>query len=92
MESKKKPASSKRLKNRLVELLLEKSRQEKRRITQSELAAETGIGNNTISGWATDKQEMTKIDVSVLKSLCVYFNCEVGDLLYLEDAPDENPP
>jgi putative transcriptional regulator len=76
-----------RLKNRLFLLLSDKERQLGKRIPQYEVARAIGVTNNTITNWV--KNDLNKLDVEVVENLCVYFGCQVGDLLYLEELDDE---
>jgi putative transcriptional regulator len=68
-------------------MLLQKEAHENRRISRNELMAETGIAHTTILRW--ERNEIVKFDASVVEALCVYFGCDVGDLLYLEHLEDE---
>jgi DNA-binding Xre family transcriptional regulator len=72
-----------RLRNRFLVLLHEKERKLDRRITQKEIAQETGISAHTIGSWV--RNEVTKFEAPILARLCEYFECQVGDLLYLEE-------
>jgi putative transcriptional regulator len=76
-----------KLKNRFFVLLNEKERLLGRRIPQSEVANEIGVTKNTITNWV--KNDLDKLDVEVVEKLCVYFDCQVGDLLYLEAIGEE---
>jgi DNA-binding Xre family transcriptional regulator len=38
-----------------------------------------GLANNTIE----------RVTLTDIQKLCQYFNCDVGDLLKLEEAPDQ---
>jgi transcriptional regulator with XRE-family HTH domain len=75
-----------KLRNRFLTLLTEKERREQRRITYTEIAkfAESSIG--VISRWA--KNEIERYDAPMVEAMCEYFECEVGDLLYLESMDD----
>lgn len=76
----------KMLRNRFNLLLAQKALKEGRaKIVQSEVAAATGLADGTISRIATNKVKM--YDNEVVIKLCEYFECEVGDLLYIYD-PD----
>jgi putative transcriptional regulator len=76
-----------RLKNRLFLLLSDKERQLGKRIPQYEVARAIGVTKNTITNWV--KNDLNKLDVEVVENLCVYFGCQVGDLLYLEEVDEE---
>lgn len=75
-------AARRKLKNRFLILLTEKERKLGRRIPQSEVAREIDVANNTILNWI--KNDLNKFDRVVVESLCEYFECEIGDLLYME--------
>jgi len=70
---------------RLQEMISEKSFRENRRVTIGEVATETGINRMTLSKMINHKGYSTVTDN--LDKLCVYFNCNVVDLL--EYIPDE---
>ena len=79
---------SKRIRNRVLFLLTEKERKEKRRIKRSELVKALNVSPNTISSWLRD--EVTKIEAHVLIGLCDYFECKIEDLIYIEEV-EETP-
>lgn len=76
------------LRNRFLELLLERERRENRRVTQKEISFATGISQQTMTAWVHNN--VTKFEAGIVEKLCDYFGCEVGDLLYLERTPDED--
>ncbi len=63
----------------LKELIAEKEFQEKRRITVSEIAQETGINRMTLSKMLNHQGSSTVTDN--LDKLCFYFNCEIESLI-----------
>jgi DNA-binding Xre family transcriptional regulator len=67
---------------RFLELSQEKERQEKRRITNRELARELNITEHTVANWKAGT--VTKVEMDIAQRICNYFNCEVGDLFVLE--------
>jgi DNA-binding Xre family transcriptional regulator len=75
-----------KLRNRLLILLIEKERREGRKITYTEVATETESSVNVISQWAKDK--ITRFDADMVLRLCLYFGCQVGDLLYIDYSED----
>jgi putative transcriptional regulator len=77
---------ARKLRNRLLELLTEKERKERRRIPQAEVARAIGVSNNTMSNWMRNSQD--KLDISVVERLCDYFRCELSDLLVLEEVDE----
>jgi putative transcriptional regulator len=72
-----------KLRSRLKVLIAEKSLREKRRITLSTVAEETNLSRPTIIKLARD--EVRQIRGDVIATVCSYFGCSVGDLLYVEE-------
>jgi len=70
-----------KLKNRLATLIEEKQKEGKV-ITQDKLAAETGVSQSAISRWMG--QKVDRFDADIIEKFCVYFDCDVGDLLYID--------
>lgn len=68
--------------NRLPKLIGEKGAKENRLINISDLARETGISRFTLHKWMKNELEQYRADT--IESLCKYFRCDVGDLLYVE--------
>ena len=77
------------LKNRLLELMQARERKEGRRLKQREISSFIGVTDHTISSWL--KNDVTRYDKHVVEGLCAYFQCEVGDLLYLDDVEEDEP-
>lgn len=76
------------MRNNLTILLAQKARKERRRITLRRVAEETGINKYTIYAIANDNiKEYSK---EVIVRLCGYLDCDVGDLLTIEETPDTN--
>lgn len=76
------------LRNKLIELIHKKETQLGRRVTQAEIARETGLPENTISRWV-NTGIVKRVEHEVVLSLCKYFECELEDLLYIDWAtPD----
>lgn len=73
-----------KLKNRLLILLTDKERKENRRISQTEVARAIGVSNHTIANWI--RNDVTKIETSIVEGLCEYFQCDLTDLLYFEES------
>ena len=55
----------------------------KYRFTIEELHKKTGIARGTISNLYHDK--VKRYDSDVMVRLCLFFNCDISDLLVLED-------
>lgn len=65
--------------NRFGVLLAEKQMNERRRISLSEVARETGIAWPTLQAWANNT--VTRYDAPILDALCAYFGVQPGELL-----------
>jgi len=76
----------KRIRNRVLFLLTEKERKEKRRIKRSELVAALNVSPNTITSWMKD--DVTKIEDQVLIGWCEYFGCKLEELIYISDEEE----
>lgn len=72
--------------NRFKELLAQRERAERRRITYAEIARITGIHESTLSKWAN---QVGRFDSDTIVALCNYFNCGIEDLLII-DGQDPN--
>ena len=72
-----------KLHNRFLALLAAKETREGRRIRNKEIAQVLGINEHTVARWI--RNDVTKIDVPVLERFCAYFECDVGDLLYINN-------
>lgn len=74
------------LSNRFMELLAVKARLEHRKISQREVARETGLAKRTVDSYA--KNEVTRYDAPVVLALCKYLGCEAGELLVIEEIEE----
>lgn len=75
------------IQSRLRELMASKSRLERRKITYSDIASETGISKTTLSMLANDK--LGGVSFSTVERLCKYFSCQPGDLFIYVDESGE---
>jgi DNA-binding Xre family transcriptional regulator len=75
-----------KLKNRLLVLIHEKELREGKRVKQAEIARAIGVANHTIGSWI--RNDVTKFEAHIIEGLCAYFECGVGDLLYLEEIDE----
>lgn len=73
------------MKNRILALMGEKQSRENRQISQSEVADATGLTRQAISKWA--RGDITQFNSETVEKLCKYFDCQIGDLLYIEEEP-----
>lgn len=72
---------------RLPELIADKSFQERRVVTVSEIAQATGIHRATLSKVANHPG--ANIGTDIVDKLCRYFGCQPGELM---SWIDESPP
>ena len=63
---------------RLRELMAVKGRRERRRVTYDDILTATGISKNTLTRLANDRSDRVAMDT--MERLCVYFDCQPGDL------------
>lgn len=63
-------------------LLAQKATKQKQNITLMDVQRETGIAWSTLNSWANN--QVTRYDAPVIKTLCEYFDCQVGDLIVFE--------
>ena len=68
--------------NRFRILVAEKATREKHSIAINDVQRETGIAWSTLNAWANN--QVTRYDAPVIRALCDYFACEVGDLIVYE--------
>ncbi|MCL5997518.1 MAG: helix-turn-helix transcriptional regulator [Chloroflexi bacterium] len=73
------------IKSKLKLLIAQREVTDGRKITNESLAQQAGLSVNTIGRLAEGKTD--RIDFSTIDKLCLYFGCNVGDLL--EFVPDE---
>jgi putative transcriptional regulator len=73
---------TKQISNRFRILLAEKATREQRNIALKEVGRSTGIAWSTLNAWANN--QVTRYDAPVIKALCEYFTCQVGDLIIYE--------
>jgi len=73
------------VKSNFLALLQQKERERGRRISLARVAKEAGVNAYAVYGLANNT--LKEYPGDVIAKLCEYFNCEVGDLLVLEDAP-----
>jgi putative transcriptional regulator len=71
----------KRLRTRLHVLMGEKKI---RSINQ--LSKETGIARTTLT--RIYNEESSQLDFTTIEKLCDFFDCDIGDLLYLEEVEE----
>lgn len=64
---------------RLTELTADKAFRERRVVSLSEIAQETGIHRATLSKIAN--QPGSNVGTDIIDKLCTYFRCQPGDLM-----------
>ena len=72
------------MRNHFQVLLARKAQRENRRIPLSEVSRETGISRYTLAALANNGVKEYPADV--LATLCEYLDCELSDLLSLEEV------
>ena len=70
--------------SRLKILAAEKEIKTGHKITQREIAEETGLPVGTIANYMTPKR-VTRFEAETLEKLCQYFGVNIGDLLVYVD-------
>lgn len=73
-----------RIVSRAKQLLIEKEKRESRRISQRKMEAESGVSRTSLKNWL--RGDATKYEQQQVLALCRYFNCEVGDLLQIDES------
>lgn len=68
-----------RVVNRLREMIKRRELDAGVDLTYSDLSAATGLSISTISNWVN--QRVARYDAHVLVALCLFFDCQPGDLL-----------
>ena len=74
------------MRSQLLTLLAQKEQHAGRRIGLRTIARETGLNEYTVRGFAYNT--LSEYPAKAITALCRYLDCEVGDLLKLEEAPD----
>lgn len=60
-----------------------------RRLTMHELADKVGVTRNTIQRWA--RGDFVEFNLSTLERLCLALECDVYDIMWMEESPDGVP-
>jgi DNA-binding Xre family transcriptional regulator len=81
-----------RIVSRFSELLAIKARREGRKISKRQVGIETNLPKKTIDRYANN--HVTRFDESSVLALCKYLDCNVGDLLVIEEieSPEMGSP
>ena len=75
------------MKSNLTILLAQRQQATGRRLSYRALARETDINEYTVRGFANNS--LREYPVEALSKLCRYFACDISDLLFLADTPDQ---
>lgn len=70
------------MKSRFASLIGELQRKSNRRITQVEIAKALDVSPSTVSRWM--KGDAIHMTTPTLERICVFLECEPGDLLYMD--------
>ena len=71
---------------RLRELMALKSRVSGQKVTYDSITAETGLFSSTLTKLANNKADL--VGVSTMDRLCVFFDCQPGDLFIYVPRPE----
>lgn len=74
------------MRSNLRVLTAQKGQRERRRMSLRTVAEETGISRYTVYAFANDT--LNEYPKEVVTKLCNYFDCNVGDLLLVEDVAE----
>ncbi len=77
----------KAVKTNFLMLLAQKQQHEGRRISVKQVAREADVKEYTVYGFANS--DLREYPASAIVKLCEYFSCNVGDLLTVEDVPND---
>lgn len=72
------------MRNRFLTFLAQKEIREQRRIKTYEIVEATGVSFTTVQRWM--RNEVSKIEGTVIEAFCAYFDCDIGDLLYIDES------
>lgn len=75
-----------KLRNKLKTLLIQKYGIEGDIPSQENLAVQMGLTQNTLSRWMRGK--ISRFDEDSITKICVFLDCEVGDLLYIDRSAE----
>ena len=77
-----------RVVSQVLRLVSEKQIQENRVINTATIARETGLSRLTVGSWL--RNEVKRFDEESIVVFCKYFECDIGDLLVLEQDEVES--
>ena len=76
------------MQNRLLALMGEKQAKMNKSVSASDVADAVGISRQGIHKWIHN--QIASYPAETLDKLCEYFECEVGDILYRVEKPEQN--
>ena len=76
------------MRNRLPALMAEKQIKTNQIITPAIVASATGLSRAAIYKWIHG--DVSEFREDIIEKLCDYFECEVGDLLYIDRTGQPN--
>ena len=76
------------MRSQLRIVLGQRSQKAGKQISLRRVVRESGVPISTVMGLANNK--LQRIGLDELGALCRYLDCDVGDLLKLEDVPDDS--
>jgi putative transcriptional regulator len=74
----------KEVRSNLLVLVAQKAQAEQRRISLRTVERDTGISYYTLNAIANGK--IKEYPADVIATLCEYFKCDIGDLLFLSES------
>jgi putative transcriptional regulator len=74
------------MRSNLRVLTAQKAQREGRNISLRTVSDETGLNRYVVYGIA--KNTLREYPGDAITKLCEYFDCQVGDLLYVDDVPE----
>jgi hypothetical protein len=69
--------------HRLFDLIQAKENQLRRHITMTEVAEGSNVSIRLVSRWLDLETPQSRFDAHAIAGFCRYFECEIGDLLYI---------
>jgi DNA-binding Xre family transcriptional regulator len=76
------------VKHNLLRLVSQKEQDLGRRLTLSEIAAESNVSIRLVSRWLDPDEQVTRFDAHAIVGFCKYFECSIADLLELVEADE----
>jgi putative transcriptional regulator len=80
----------KKVRSQLRKLVAARAQERGRNVSLRSVHRDAGVPLTTVMGLANNTIE--RVTLTDIQKLCAYFGCDVGDLLKIEDMPDEEAP